>query len=105
MHRAGVDENDLACRGSPEATAFVDKPLVDEHLHGLRLIRHRFASHSASSSSSLSFSILSSLLATYLRLCLSTPFSAYQNSSQFSHFQGHVVNDYLPHLAQFLGPL
>ena len=59
-----MDENDLACRGSPEAIAFVDKPLVDEHLHGLRLIRQRFASHSASSSSSLSFSILSSLLAT-----------------------------------------
>ena len=55
LQRAGAEEKN-------SAPSFVDKPLVDEHLHGLRLIRHRFASHSASSSSSVSFSILSSLL-------------------------------------------
>ena len=54
----------LPLSGLSRSQAFVDKPLVDEHLHGLRLIRQRFASHSASSSSSLSFSILSSRLAT-----------------------------------------
>ena len=79
-----VDDNDLTCRGSPEATACVDKPLVDEHLHGLRLIRQRFASHSASSSSSPSFSILSSLLAAistfvsaHLSLRTRTPVSSF----------------------------
>ena len=30
LHRAGVDENDLACWGSSEAIALVDEPLVDE---------------------------------------------------------------------------
>ena len=39
LHGAGVDEDDFACRGFPEAIALVDEPFVDEHLHGLRLIR------------------------------------------------------------------
>ena len=39
LHGAGVDENDFACRGLPEAIALVDEPFVDEHLHGLRLVR------------------------------------------------------------------
>ena len=31
LHGAGVDEHDFACRGSPEARAFVDEPFVDKH--------------------------------------------------------------------------
>ena len=42
LHRAGVDENDSACRSSSEAIAPTDKPLVDDHLHGHRLIRQSF---------------------------------------------------------------
>ena len=52
--------------GSPERIAFVDKPLVDEHLHGRRLIRHSFLQVRLALCHIFiisSFSILSSLLA------------------------------------------
>ena len=39
LHGASVGEDKFACWGFSEAIALVHEPFVDEHLHGLRLIR------------------------------------------------------------------
>ena len=90
------DEDDFSRCGFAETVAFVDEPLVDYQPYNFGLVRG-----SSSSTSSFSCSIRVSLLATISALVFSTPFSAHQNSNQFSdlekltlhicHCQHHVV--------------
>ena len=85
LYGAGVDEDDLPCRGFAKAEALIDKPFVDDHLHDLRLVCQ-----------SLLQSCLTLRLALFvpfflhpgdspgcnLRFRLGAPFSADQDSNQ-----------------------
>ena len=42
MHDAGMDEDSFACGDFANAEAFVDKPLVDDKLHGFGLVTESF---------------------------------------------------------------
>ena len=99
LHCAGVDEDDLPCRGFTEAEASVDKPCCrrspSRPLSGLpqSLLQGRFA---------LCLALLVPLLfhlvespGRYLRFRFGAPFSPNHNSDQFSDM--HQLILHVPH--------